>query len=596
MIDHIHALPEGYRLQEYKIIDSLGFGGFGITYSGLDTNLDKIVAIKEYLPSELAVRVDGATISAKSDQDKESFDWGLERFLDEAKTVARFDHNNIVRIYRFFEQNGTGYIVMEFIDGMTLDSLLREHGVLSEPEIRRWLWPIMRGLKIVHEHGFLHRDIKPQNIMMRENGRPCLLDFGAARLAMGGRTRSLTSIMTPGFAPLEQYQTKGQGPWTDIYALAAVMYKCISGAKPQDVLDRVTDDSLESPDKNSEMTYSPGLIKGISSALAMSASERPQDLDSWLEMLDQPVNDLTRRVDTPPKSVSPKSTPTSPPAKTNPTKKLPDKPRKTRLTVPAKQQPGGDTPPGASAGTAPIPSPSLGIQKAKSIKSVVLRKWVLLGVLPLLVVMLTIYWWPDASQDRLVETPSSSRAAGGKTEPASLTTSFTVTSTPANASVYVENDYVGNTPVVITKDLSLFAQNIEVIKDGYLPKRHRVYKHSGAASWNAVLSPADGEGGGPGASANSISPTQAGTGDPSPTVRYAIHLETFNSRDQADRFAQGLRRISLPVIIEPWGPSGAEIYRVRAGPFDSREEADHASGRLQDELSTTYARLIELPQ
>ena len=126
MIDHVHALPEGYQLQQYTVTGTLGFGGFGITYSALDNTLRRVVAIKEYLPSELAVRLEGSTVSAKSEQDKDSFEWGLERFLDEARTVAQFDHPNVVRIYTFFEQNGTGYIVMEFIKGKTLAYVLKE--------------------------------------------------------------------------------------------------------------------------------------------------------------------------------------------------------------------------------------------------------------------------------------------------------------------------------------------------------------------------------------------------------------------------------------------------------------------------------------
>jgi formylglycine-generating enzyme required for sulfatase activity len=289
MIDHVHALPEGYELQEYTITGTLGFGGFGISYSAQDNNLDKIIAIKEYLPSELAVRLEGSTVSAKSDQDTENFVWGLDRFLAEARVVARFDHPNIIRIHRFFEQNGTGYIVMEHIEGQTLAALLKERKNLEETEIRAWLWPVLEGLKVVHKAGFLHRDIKPHNIMMRDDGRPCLLDFGSARMAIGGRTRSLTSIMTPGYAPLEQYETRGnQGPWTDIYAMGAVMYSCISGRKPPEVMDRVRNDSLDAPETGSGKTYSNGLIRGVKAALALQESERPQSLDSWLEMLDGP--------------------------------------------------------------------------------------------------------------------------------------------------------------------------------------------------------------------------------------------------------------------------------------------------------------------
>jgi formylglycine-generating enzyme required for sulfatase activity len=227
MIKHVHALPEGYKLQEYTITGTLGFGGFGITYSAQDNNLDKIIAIKEYLPSELAVRLEGSTVSAKSDQDSESFEWGLDRFLEEAR--------------------------------------------------------------VVHKAGFLHRDIKPQNIMMRDDARPCLLDFGSARMAIGGRTRSLTTIMTPGYAPLEQYETRGnQGPWTDIYALGAVMYCCISGRKPPEVMDRIRNDSLDAPETGLGKTYSNGLLRGVKAALALQESERPQSLEAWLEVLDGP--------------------------------------------------------------------------------------------------------------------------------------------------------------------------------------------------------------------------------------------------------------------------------------------------------------------
>ena len=298
MIDHIHALPEGYSLQEYVVTGTLGFGGFGITYSAHDTNLDMQVAIKEYLPSELAVRLEGSTVSAKSQQDRESFDWGLERFIDEGRAVARFNHPNIIRIHRFFEQNGTGYIVMELIEGNTLAEHLEQQRTLTESQLRAWLWPILDGLKVVHASGYIHRDIKPQNIMMNPDGVPILLDFGAARLAVGGRTQSMTSIMTPGFAPLEQYQTRGQGPWTDVYALGAVMYKCIAGKKPQDALDRVTDDQLEPADSQTAHVYSPGLLTGILAALTISASDRPQSIVAWLSILEgqasEPEDNATR--------------------------------------------------------------------------------------------------------------------------------------------------------------------------------------------------------------------------------------------------------------------------------------------------------------
>ncbi len=295
MIDHVLALPEGYRLQEYVIRGTLGFGGFGITYKAWDTHLEKTVAIKEYLPSELAVRVEGSTVAARSDQDREGFEWGRQRFIDEARTVARFDHPNIIRIHRFFEENETGYIVMEYVDGRPLSAMLAENGTLEEDEIRAWLLPILEGLKVVHQANFLHRDIKPHNIMIRNNGAPVLLDFGAARVALTGHTRSLTSVLTPGFAPLEQYQTKGnQGPWTDIYSLGAVVYCCMTGRKPVDAIDRISTDHLEPPDSNADRVWSASLVTGVMAALRMPERERPADVDEWLAILNGHGSSPTR--------------------------------------------------------------------------------------------------------------------------------------------------------------------------------------------------------------------------------------------------------------------------------------------------------------
>jgi serine/threonine protein kinase len=311
MINHVHALPEGCQLHEYTITGTLGFGGFGITYSARDRNLEKQVAIKEYLPSELAVRQEGSTVSAKSDQDKASFEWGLERFIDEARLVAKFDHQNIVRIHRFFEQNGTGYIVMEYVDGPTLASVLNEKGVLPETDIKAWLWPIVNGLQVVHSRGYLHRDIKPQNIMMRKDMKPVLLDFGAARLAMGGRTRSLTAIMTPGYAPLEQYESHGShGPWTDVYALGAVIYCCINGSKPANVLDRITKDQLVPLEPQSHSAYSVGLLKGVEWALKMSKEDRPQSLEAWMEVVEGLDEEPTQVINAPPAPAEPAEEPT----------------------------------------------------------------------------------------------------------------------------------------------------------------------------------------------------------------------------------------------------------------------------------------------
>lgn len=226
-----HALPPGFLLEEYEIEAVLGHGGFGVTYLARDLNLGTPLAIKEYLPSDLALREDGTTVHPKSEADREEYRWGLERFLGEAQTLTRFEHPNIVSVLRFFEANGTAYLVMAYQKGDSLSDILRQKGRLDETEVMGILGPLLDGLAEVHKAGFLHRDIKPGNIYIRADGSPLLLDFGAARQALGHRSKSLTAIVTAGFAPQEQYFSGGnQGPWTDIYALAAVLYREIGRA------------------------------------------------------------------------------------------------------------------------------------------------------------------------------------------------------------------------------------------------------------------------------------------------------------------------------------------------------------------------------
>jgi serine/threonine protein kinase len=235
MTEYFNALPSGYRLHEYLLMRVLGAGGFGITYLGFDKNLDKPVAIKEFLPLDIAIRHGGTSVIPKSSSDQENFEWGLDRFLDESRTLAMFDHNNICKIFRFFQAHGTGYIVMEYVEGEILSATLKRKGRLNEVELRSILEPLLDGLKRVHEAGFLHRDIKPHNIVIRDSGSPVLIDFGAARQAMGQKSRSVTAVVTPGYAPIEQYSTRGnQGPWTDIYALGAVCYRAVVGTLPPD--------------------------------------------------------------------------------------------------------------------------------------------------------------------------------------------------------------------------------------------------------------------------------------------------------------------------------------------------------------------------
>jgi len=260
-------------------------GGFGITYLAFDTKLETKVAIKEYLPRDLAGRDgDRATISAHSADDAEHFRYGLTQFLQEARTLARFDHANIVRVRNFFEENGTGYLVMDYYDGITLADYLAQQpqGKLPEKTAVDILMPILDGLREVHAKNFLHRDIKPQNIYLTTGNRAILLDFGAARQAMSERSRSLSVVLSEGYAPYEQYHRRGeQGPWTDIYASAAVLYHAVAGEPPPPATERMSKDEL-----NIEtLGVSPSLSNALRLGLAVDHKNRPQTMVEFQALL-----------------------------------------------------------------------------------------------------------------------------------------------------------------------------------------------------------------------------------------------------------------------------------------------------------------------
>jgi len=289
-----HALPTGYQLQDYRLISIIGHGGFGITYLAKDTKLNHEVAIKEYFPNDLAIRENDHNVHPKSHQDKENFAWGLERFLQEGQTLATFQHPNIVRVLRYFEAHNTAYIVMEYEQGQSLSSAIKNKGTATEAFLLEIVSPLLEGLQAVHEAGLLHRDIKPDNIYLRDKDHsPVLLDFGAARYAIGSRSRSVTTIVTPGYTPFEQYQTKGdQGPWTDIYALGAVLYRIISDKIPVEAPKRVNAiklreeaDPLPPATKIGRKHYSERLLRNIDWALEIAEKDRPQTVSQWAEAL-----------------------------------------------------------------------------------------------------------------------------------------------------------------------------------------------------------------------------------------------------------------------------------------------------------------------
>ena len=287
--DHKHALPPGFWLGAYRVVRILGVGGFGVTYLCEHTGLAVQVAVKEYLPNEIAVR-DGTEVYPKSAGDREGFEWGLGRFLDEARTLARFEHPNVVRVRDYFEANNTAYIVMDYEDGEPLDVLLRRHGTLTEEQLRRVLLPVVDGLRQVHAAGFLHRDIKPANVFVRRSDEsPVLLDFGSARQALGRRSRSVTAIASAGYSPPEQYESDGaQGAWTDIYALSALCYRAITGDAPMEAprrqsrLLRMRTDPLPKLAEVGREGYSPAFLEAVDRGLRLIETGRPQVLEDWL--------------------------------------------------------------------------------------------------------------------------------------------------------------------------------------------------------------------------------------------------------------------------------------------------------------------------
>ncbi|MDH3466506.1 MAG: protein kinase [Gammaproteobacteria bacterium] len=284
----LNVLPSDYELHWYRIERVLGQGGFGITYLARDNNLDQLVAIKEYLPAEFAVRAANDTVQPRSENHEEKYRWGLDRLINEAQTLAKFDHPSIVKVNSVFEYNNTAYIVMRYERGENLQSVLKRRKTLEEGEVMEILLPILDGLEQVHRCGFIHRDIKPDNIYIRQDGTPVLLDFGSARQALGNN-RTLTILVAPGYAPFEQYHsnTDQQGPWTDIYGLGATLYRAIAGDLPIDAMTRSkgllgsTRDVLVLATDIGRGRYSQKFLEAIDHALAFNERDRPQTIADW---------------------------------------------------------------------------------------------------------------------------------------------------------------------------------------------------------------------------------------------------------------------------------------------------------------------------
>ena len=289
MEENLHCLRKGTRLiGRYTIEGVLGQGGFGITYLGIDELHEKKVAIKEFFPQGIVTRnieyQDTVTVTFVGEKD--NYEKGKERFLKEARTMAKFSKDEgIVKALDFFEINNTAYIVMEYLEGITLKQYLRENQRIAPEDLIELLVPLIESLDEIHSQGMIHRDISPDNIMVLPDGRIKLMDFGAARDYTEFGEKSLSIVLKPGYAPPEQYQTHGiQGPWTDIYALCATMYKCITGENPPDAIERVMDDSLK---KISEfgIAIPPQEEEAIIKGMSVSAKDRYQDIKDFCEDL-----------------------------------------------------------------------------------------------------------------------------------------------------------------------------------------------------------------------------------------------------------------------------------------------------------------------
>ena len=278
-----NGLPIGTRLGEFELIKLLGEGGFGIVYLATDHSLQRHVALKEYMPSSLASRTGDNQVQVKSERYRETFEAGRKSFINEARLLAQFDHPSLVKVYRFWEANGTAYMVMPFYEGKTLRDTLRANPRKpDEAWLRTLLLPLTEALQVIHAEQCYHRDIAPDNVMMlAPSQRPLLLDFGAARRVIGDMTQALTVILKPGYAPVEQYaEIPGmkQGAWTDVYALAAVVHYAITGRTPPPSVGRLLNDTYQPLVKVAGGQYSEGFLAAIDRALVVRPEGRTQSV------------------------------------------------------------------------------------------------------------------------------------------------------------------------------------------------------------------------------------------------------------------------------------------------------------------------------
>ena len=279
------ALQSGTELAgEYRIDRVLGAGGFGITYLADEIALNRLVTIKEYFPSDFAARTAGFDAAPRSEQCAGDYRWGLDRFIEEAQTLAKFSHPNIVRVYRYFRANNTGYMVLHFEEGLSLKAWLKSLGrAPRQKELDQIVAPLLDALDSIHRSDFLHRDIAPDNIIIRKDGQPVLIDFGSARGEIAAHSKTVSALVKPGYSPYEQYAetSRQQGAWTDIYALGATLYHAVTGKRPLDSPSRMVKDELIPARDAALGGYRAGFLKAIDKALILNVEARPQSVAEW---------------------------------------------------------------------------------------------------------------------------------------------------------------------------------------------------------------------------------------------------------------------------------------------------------------------------
>ena len=283
------ALPPGTRLGEFELLSLLGVGGFGIVYLAFDHALEREVAVKEYMPASLAGRTETLHVSVRSQSDIETFALGLKSFVNEARLLARFDHPSLLKVLRFWEANGTAYMAMPVMRGRTVKEVRADmQGAPGEVWLRELLEPLLGAIERLHSEGVYHRDIAPDNIQIEPDGHPVLLDFGAARRVIGDKSQTLTAILKPAYAPIEQYAEVGsvkQGPWTDIYALGATLHYLLLGRPPAPATARAVHDEASLLTAENLPGCSANFLHIVDWMLAPRPADRPQNVAALRDAL-----------------------------------------------------------------------------------------------------------------------------------------------------------------------------------------------------------------------------------------------------------------------------------------------------------------------